>query len=126
MDMVKFELEYELHTTVKVLYPRLSTPSGLSDWFADNVDMNGETFTFYWEGSEQNAKLLFKRRDKAVRFRWEEDEGEDVYFEFKIKVDELTNDIALIITDFAEEDEVDDAKELWDKQIEKFRRNLGI
>lgn len=124
--MVKFELEYVVNTTVKVLYPRLSTPSGLSDWFADNVDLNGDVFTFYWEGSEQSAKILFQRRDKAIRFRWEEDEGEDVYFEFKIRVDELTNEVALIITDFAEEDELDDARELWDKQIERFRRQLGI
>lgn len=124
--MVKFELEYVVNTTVKVLYPRLTTPSGLSDWFADNVDINGDIYTFYWEGSEQKARVLFKRRDKAIRFRWEEDEGEDVYFEFKIRIDELTNGIALIITDFAEEDEMNDSKDLWDKQIERLRRNLGI
>lgn len=124
--MVKFELEYLVNTTVKVLYPRLATPSGLSDWFADNVDLNGDIYTFYWEGSEQSARVLFKRRDKAIRFRWIEDEGEDVYFEFKIRVDELTNEVALIITDFADEDDVDSARELWDKQLERFRRNLGI
>ncbi len=124
--MVKFELEYILNTTVKVLYPRLSTPSGLADWFADNVDLNGDVFTFHWEGSEQSAKVLFKRRDKAIRFRWLEDEGQDVYFEFKIRLDELTNEVALIITDFAEEDEVEDAKELWNEQIDRFCHNLGI
>lgn len=124
--MTKFEQEYELHTSVRVLYPRLSTPAGLSDWFADNVDMKGDIFTFYWEGSEQSAKMLFKRKDKAIRFQWIEDEDEDVYFEFKIKVDEITNEVALIITDFADDDEVEDAKGLWDKQIERFRKNLGI
>jgi len=124
--MVKFELEYILKTSVKVLYPRLSTPSGLADWFADNVDLDGDIFTFYWEGSAQSAKVLFKRRDKAIRFRWLEDEGEDVYFEFKIRVDDLTNEVALIVTDFAEEDEVEDAKELWNKQIGRFCHNLGI
>lgn len=126
--MVKFELEYEVHTTVKVLYPRLATPSGLSDWFADNVDLNDDVYTFFWEGSEQSAKLLSKKRDKSIRFRWMEDEeaGEDVYFEFRIRVDELTNEVALIITDFADDDDLDGAKELWDKQIERFRRNLGM
>ena len=124
--MVKFELEYVVNTTVKVLYPRLATPSGLSDWFADNVDLNGDVFTFYWEGSDQSARILFQRRDKAIRFRWLEDEGEDVYFEFKIRVDELTSEVALIITDFAEEDEVDEARDLWDKQMERFCHQLGI
>lgn len=124
--MTKFELEYLVRTSVKVLYPRLSTPAGLSDWFADNVDMKGDIYTFFWEGSEQSAKVLFKRRDKAIRFRWLEDEGEEVYFEFKIRVDELTNEVALIITDFADDDEIDDATDLWDKQIDRFRKNLGI
>ena len=124
--LVKFELEYVLNTSVTVLYPRLVTLSGLSDWFADNVEINGDVYTFYWEGSDQSAKVLFKRRERGVRFRWLEDEGEDVYFEFKIHVDELTNELALIIIDFADEDEIDDAKDLWDKQIEKMKRNLGI
>lgn len=126
MEMIKFELEYLVNTSVRVLYPRLATPSGLSDWFADNVDIRGDIYTFYWEGSEQSAKLLFKRRDKSIRFRWLEDEDLDVYFEFKIKIDELTNEVALIIIDFAEEDDIEDAKDLWNKQIDRFRKNLGI
>jgi hypothetical protein len=126
MEMVKFELEYVLNTSVKILYPRLSSPSGLSDWFADNVDVNGEIYTFHWESSEQQAKLIFKRRDKAIRFSWLDEEDENCYFEFKIKVDELTNEVALIISDFAEEDEVEDSKNLWDKQITRMRNNLGM
>ncbi len=126
MDMVKFEMEYILNTSIKVLYPRLATPSGLSDWFADNVDIKDDIYTFYWEGSEQQARVLFKRRDKSIRFRWMDEEDEDVYFEFKIRVDELTNGLALIIVDFAEEDDLDDAKDLWDKQIDKMRGNLGM
>ena len=124
--MVKYELEYTLKTTVKILFPRISTPSGLADWFADNVDMQGDKYTFYWNGSEQSAKVLFNRQDKAVRFKWEDDEEENIYFEFKIHIVELTRDIALLITDFADEDEVDDAKVLWDKQVGRLRANLGI
>ena len=124
--MVKYELEYTLKTTVKILFPRISTPSGLADWFADNVDMQGDKYTFYWNGSEQSAKVLFNRQDKAVRFKWEDDEEENIYFEFKIHTVELTGDVALLITEFADEDEVDDAKVLWDKQVGRLRANLGI
>ncbi len=127
MKMIKYELEYILNTSVKTLYPRLSTPSGLSDWFADNVNINDDIYTFFWEGSQESARVLFKRKDKAIRFRWleDEEEGKSVYFEFKVRVEELTNEVALLITDFAEEDEIDDAKALWDKQVNRFRMRLG-
>ncbi len=124
--MEKFELEYILNTTVKILFPRLATPSGLADWFADNVDMQGNKYTFFWNGSEQTANVLQKKQDKSIKFQWEENEGENIFFEFNIHVEELTGEVALIITDFAEEDEIDDAKVLWDKQIEKLRFVLGV
>jgi hypothetical protein len=39
---------------------------------------------------------------------------------------ELTGDFVLEITDFAEPDEVDDMKELWDSQVNKLRRTCGF
>lgn len=128
MDKLKLSLEYVLHTSPTVLFPRLSTPSGLSDWFADDVNLTDQTFTFKWGGEgEQKATLLSKKANHHVRFRWEEDEDNpDVFFEFKIDKDELTGELALTITDFAEEDEVEDLEELWKTQIEKLKHNLGI
>ena len=122
----KFELEYELKTSPKVLYNRLSTPSGLSEWFADDVNVRGEVYSFYWEGSEQKAQLLSKKDKKQIRFKWEEDEEEEYFFEFLLNVDEITGDVALVITDFAEEDEKDDVVDLWDTQIGELKRLLGI
>ena len=52
-------------------------------------------------------------------------EEEDEYFEFNIHVEPLTGDVALIITDFADEDEVNDTIELWNKQMDILHRNLG-
>ena len=37
----------------------------------------------------------------------------------------MTGDRAIIITDFAEEDEIEDAKELWMAQLENLKRVLG-
>jgi hypothetical protein len=91
------------------------------------VNIKKDMHTFIWEGSEESALLVSKKRDEFVKFKWEDDEEEglNTYFEFRIKIDALTGDTALVITDFAEEDEVDDAKELWDAQVEKLRRVLG-
>ena len=125
MSRIKFELAYTLNTSPKVLFNRLSTPSGIAEWFADNVNMKDSIYTFIWEGSEQKAELLQKKDLKYVRFRWL-DEDDEEFFEFKIRQDELTGDVALIVTDFAMEDEKDDAVDLWDSQISELKHAIGL
>ena len=122
----KYELEYTLNTSPNFLYPRLSTPEGLSEWFADNVNLKRGKFQFIWEGAEQEASVIQKKSNKYIRFHWEDDEDQDQYFEFRIHTDELTGDVALLITDFAEEDEKDDAIDLWDTQISELKHAIGL
>ncbi|WP_422080521.1 START-like domain-containing protein [Ulvibacterium sp.] len=123
-DKIKFELEFVIQSSPQLLYQYLSTPSGLSEWFADNVNSRGEMFSFIWDGSEEIAKLLKRKSDEFVKFAWEENE-DDSYFEMKIIVDEITKDVSLFITDFAEEDEVDEAKMLWENQVSDLKHVLG-
>ena len=125
MEKKKFELEYTLSTSPKVLFHRLSTPSGLAEWFADDVNLQEGVFTFIWDGSEQKAELLQIKDMSFIRLKWT-DEDDDEYFEFKIKQDELTGDTALMITDFADEDEKDDAIDLWDTQISELKHVIGL
>jgi uncharacterized protein YndB with AHSA1/START domain len=123
----KFELEYTLNCSAKVLFSRLSTPEGLGEWFAEQVNVDGDQFSFYWNGSESKARLAALKDNKLVRFEWEGMENEDDnYFEFRINMDELTGDLALIITDFAEKDEKEGSIDLWDSQINDLKRVLGI
>ena len=127
MDKIKFELEFPLRASPKMLFPFLSTPSGLSEWFCDDVNSRTELFTFFWDGSEEQARLLKKQSDKMVRFRWlnDEEDGLDTYFEFRIEVDALTNDTSIIVTEFAEADEVDESKLLWESQIHELQHIIG-
>ena len=123
----KFEMEYNLNCSPKVLFSRLSTPEGLGEWFADQVNVDGDLFSFYWNSSESKARLSALKENKMVRFEWVGMENEEEnYFEFRINVEELTGDLALIITDFAEADEKEDAIYLWDSQINDLKRILGI
>lgn len=124
---LKYELEYSLNCSPKVLFSRLSTPEGLGEWFADDVTVDGDLFTFFWNKTETQARLSAIKENKLVRFEWPEmDDEESNYFEFRIIVHDLTGDLALIITDFAEEDEKEDAIYLWDSQITDLKRLLGI
>lgn len=122
----KVELEYLLKTSPKILYNMISTPSGLSEWFADNVNIRDNTMTFFWEGSEEKAKVLSKVKDQFIRFQWDYDEGEDVYFELRIKIDAITREVALIVTDFPEAgDDEESVSGLWESQVDDLRRVLG-
>jgi len=124
---VPFSLEIDFQASPQLLFQYLSTPSGLSEWFADNVNSRGEDFTFIWDDSEEYAKLLQKKTNEKVRFRWmnEEEDQDDYHFEFKIVVDEITKDVSLIVSDFAEEDELEEAKMLWENLIGSLKQVLG-
>jgi uncharacterized protein YndB with AHSA1/START domain len=123
----KFELEYNLNCSPKVLFSRLSTPEGLGEWFADQVNVDGDIFTFFWNSSQSKAKLSALKENKMVRFEWIGMENEESnFFEFRINLEELTNELALIITDFAELEEKEDSIYLWDSQINDLKRALGI
>jgi len=124
----KFELEYTINSSPKVLFPRLSTPAGLSEWFADDVNLKGNVFTFLWEGTEQKAEMVARKENKYIKFKWldNEEDNDKTYFEFRINVDDLTGDVALVITDFIEQDEKDDAIDLWDSQITELKRVIGL
>lgn len=122
----KYELEYTLNTSPNILFSRLSTPEGLSEWFADDVNLKRGKYTFIWEGAQQEATVVQKKANKFIRFQWEEDDNLEYFFEFRIRTDELTGDVALLITDFAEEDEKDDAVDLWDTQISELKHAIGL
>ncbi len=125
---LKYELEYTLNCSPKVLFSRLSTPEGLSEWFADDVTVDGDLFTFHWSKTESKARLATVKENKLVRFEWLDNDvdKESNFFEFRIIVHDLTGDLALIISDFAEPDEKEDAIYLWDTQINDLKRILGI
>lgn len=121
----KFELEYVIRTSPGILYEFLTSPSGLSEWFADDVNIHDGVFTFFWEGSEQKARLLAFKEEKFVRLQWL-DKPEGTYFEFRIEKDELTGDISLMIVDFADEaSDMETSKRLWDSQINTLLNVIG-
>ena len=126
-EKIKYEIEFPIHSSPQLLYQYLSTPSGLSEWFADNVNSRGELFTFIWDDSEEKAKLLSKKSGERIKFRWLADEEDDLstYFELRIQVDEITKDVSLMIVDFADEDEVEASKMLWENQVSSLKQVLG-
>lgn len=124
-EKVKYELEFPIQVSPSLLYQYISTPSGLSEWFADNINSRGEIFTFIWGESEEEAKLLSKKSGERIKLRWLDDEDTSYYFEMRIQVDEITKDVSLMITDYAEEDELEESKMLWENMVTDLKQILG-
>ncbi len=126
-EKTKYELEFVVQSSPQLLYQYISTPSGLSEWFADNVNSRGELFTFIWDDSEEDAKLLSRKSGERIKFRWveDEDDGNDYFFELRIQVDEITKDVSLMVTDYSDDDELDENKMLWDNMISNLKHVLG-
>ena len=124
-DRIQFEMEFPIQVSQRLLYQYISTPSGLSEWFAENVNSRGENFIFIWDDSEESANLVSKKMPEKIRFQWMDDEDTDYYFELRIQFDEITKDVSLIVTDFAEDDEVEESKMLWTNQVKDLKKVLG-
>ncbi len=124
---VRYEIEFPINSSPQLLYQYISTPSGLSEWFADNVNSRGEYFTFIWNDSEEKARLASKKTGEKVKFKWVDENSKDTeyFFELHILVDELTKDVSLMVVDFAEKGEVSEATLLWENQISDLKHLIG-
>ena len=124
---IRYEIEFQINSSPQLLYQYISTPSGLSEWFADNVNSRGEFFTFIWNDSEEKARLCSKKSGEKVRFKWVDDNNKDTefYFELHILVDEITKDVSLMVIDFAYTEEAEEAKLLWENQISDLKHVIG-
>ncbi len=125
MERVSFTQEFLFRASPTILYKFFTTPSCLIRWFCDEVDINDNLFTFVWEGAAEEAELIEDVENVLVRFRWEDAEDESEYLEFKMTKSEVTGETILEITDFCDDDEVDDQKQLWESQMKQLRQETG-
>ena len=123
-DKVKFDIEFPIHSSPAFLYQYLSTPDGLAEWFADNVNSRSDIFTFIWDDSEEDARRVSYKTNERIRYKWEAEE-DDTYFEFRIEVDAITKDVSLMVTAFADADEVEESKMFWENQISELKQKIG-
>ena len=125
MAKEKFTLEYDMRSTpVSMLWSYIATANGLKEWFADDAKMDGKEVVLIWNGVEQGLSIVGLRTEKYIRYRWSED-TDKTYFELRIMTAELTGNSVLCVTDFAEPEELQEAKDLWNYQMETLQRQLG-
>ena len=121
---IKYQVEMDIHASTRILFPFLSTSSGLAEWFAPHVDDRNNVYSFEWEGSRQVAKLVSAIENESVRFHWLDD-ADETYFEIKLTQDEMTGDVAIIVTDFCLPEEKQENMSLWESQIHDLMHIVG-
>ena len=121
----RYVMEFYMNATPGSLYDLLCSPSGLSEWFCDDADVRGDQFTFRWGNDSQVAQCLSRKFGELMRFQWENDEDPGSYFELRIRIDPMTNETCLVVTDHAWPKELEDGKALWESQIHTLQRMLG-
>jgi len=122
-DKIKFQLEYIINSSPRILFPYLQEPNELAKWFADDVNYKDTVYTFIWDDEPHRAKIVASRENKSVRFKWLDDYP--YYFDLEIDQDELTNDVALKITDFAKEEDLENRKLIWKNSIVYLQSVIG-
>lgn len=124
----KFIGEYGFRASKKMLYPYISTASGLSQWFADDVNINNEdkVYTIIWDGEENKAKMVSSRANHHVKFQFidDEDDEDPNYVEIRLEVNELTQELFIRVTDYSDMD-LDEAQELWDSLVHDLKEIVG-
>jgi uncharacterized protein YndB with AHSA1/START domain len=129
MEKYKFVAEYELRSSPKVLFPYISTPSGLEQWFAERVTvLPDHRFDFQWDGDSHIARQTGMRINKAVRFEFEntsEGELDNNHVELKLEVSDLTQTTFLRIIDYSTNKDEDELISLWNGFMDNLKEIVG-
>lgn len=126
-----FTADYEVHASIKMLYPYIQTASGLSEWFADDVRINNmsKVYTFFWDNEEHKAKQVAHRTNHFVKFEFlpenENDEQDPSYFELRLEFNELTQSVYLKVSDYSDLNDKKELQDLWDGLVEALRKTVG-
>lgn len=125
-----FTTEFEIHASPKMLYPYFQTASGLSEWFADNVNINPEKiFTFEWDNEQRKAVITSFRLNQFVKFEYlpesEDDNDDRSYFELRFETDELVNSTYIKISDYSDFDDMEELQDVWESLIANLKKVVG-
>ena len=135
MGKQRIDIEYPLTTkSHNIVWEQISSAHGLERWMADRVDEHDGEFIFTWgepwtEQDVRKAQLIEYVKFDHIRLKWEDDleEGdEDSFWEMRIGKSELTNHLTLLITDFAEDDDADGLRILWESNLDRLHRASGL
>ncbi len=129
----KFVADYQINTSRKIIYPYLSTASGLSQWFADDVTINEDkVYNFVYDGEDHFAKAVVMRNNHNVKFEFfdpqiavDEEETDRSYLEFRLDENELTQTFFLRVIDYSDAYNDEEQESIWEGLISSLKEIIG-
>ncbi|SUZ53896.1 uncharacterized protein METZ01_LOCUS6750 [marine metagenome] len=130
MSKQKFVGEYPINASRKMLFPYLSTASGLCEWFADDVNINNinKTLIFIVDGEERIARIDSVKKNRHVKFSFLEDgevKKDHDYLEFRLEINELTQSVFIRIVEYTETDDLEESFQIWDNLLSQLKEIIG-
>lgn len=135
MSRQKFVAEFEINASRKMLFPYLSTPSGLAQWFADDVNIDEDkVYHIIWDDENHKARMVSQRSNNHVKFEFIEDDDDEAYddeeepasVELRLEKNEMTQTTFLRIIDTSEaaEDE-EEFMDMWESMVNTLKETVG-
>ena len=125
MKRERLDMEFIFRASPTIIYNFVTTPACLVRWYCNEVDITGDVYTFYWQGSSETAILVDDIEDERDRFVWEDADDENEFLEFRMYKSDITNETILEITDFCDKGEVQEVKDLWNTLTVELRKECG-
>ena len=125
MGRTKLQLEFLFKASPNILYTFLTTPACIVRWFCDKAEVDEHQITYSWSGNEEVALILADHEEEVLRLKWADSDYDSEYLEFKISESPVTGETILDLTDFCDENEVNDTKQNWNQQIKNLQKECG-
>ena len=126
MNKSKFIGEYSINASRKMLFPYISTASGLSQWFADDVNITEDkVYTMLWDGEVNRARIISIKVNQHIKFEFEGEDDDDLNsIEIRLEMNELTQEVYIKITDYSDIDD-QEVSDLWEGLIHDLKEIVG-
>ena len=125
MGRTKLQLEFLFKASPNILYTFLTTPACIVRWFCDKAEVDEHQITYSWSGNEEVALILADHEEEVLRLKWADSDYDSEYLEFKISESPVTGETILDLTDFCDENEVNDTTQYWNQQIKNLQKECG-
>ena len=130
MAKQKFVGEYPINASRKMIFPYLSTATGLCQWFADDVNINNidKTLIFIVDGEERIAVIDSINKNRYVKFRFlmdGEKPKENDTLEFRLEVNDLTQEVFVRVEEYTESDDLEESYQIWDNLLAQLKEIIG-
>ena len=126
----RFEMEYSINASPKLLFPYLASASGLAQWFCDDVRLDPDhRINMVWDKQNHYAEVTTQRPGRSIRYVFLDEHKRPLadasYLDFSLEFSKITDEIFLRITDYSDHSDGQEQLELWDGLVGKLREQVG-